>query len=219
MAIDAEKILKSIVKNPDSVKFNRKWGFYINVDFEAVKMIGLIPQIDGTLAISLYFGESQSQSRAFYTHALKLDRLDSKWEITPNFHIAGSYENLFYFQTPNVTSVGKYVNFWREHAGLLYRHSPENIEKLLVFLSENRIISFDSKTRERFQEQVLYRDYTRLHICASLGVHYNIAPYELLHKDGSLVKLLTDKINQALSIIGENGNSFLKFESADPPDF
>src|ERR1043165_4879946 len=112
MALDIEQILKSIVKNPASVEYHGNWGYYIKVDFPSIRMIGLIPNDHGELELSLYFGESQAQSRAFYQLKPYFDRLKNEWVIYPNFHLSNSFGNLIGFKPPD-SPFEKYVHFWQ----------------------------------------------------------------------------------------------------------
>lgn len=221
MALNIEQILKSIVKNPALVEYHGNWGYYIKVDFPSIHMIGLIPNDDGQLELSLYFGESQAQSREFYGLNPRLELLTKEWVAYCNFHLSNSFRNLFWFKTPPSTQVNEYVRFWQANRNLLYRHDRKGVTKLLNSLAEKGIIDFGPDTKRDFKIRILDQDYSQFNVCASLGVLYFIDEEEAdrLGKKKQFGQLLIEKINQGLSIIGENGNRFLKSAEGNPPDF
>lgn len=218
MPLDTSKILQSIVRDPSTVKHHNYWGDYIEVGFPFLHMIGLIKHDDGSINLSLYYGESQHQAREFYILNPAFDKLDNTWTIKPNFHLSNSFRNLFWFKSPESTSVKKYFNFWQQNTNLLYQHDRADIEDLLSNLERNKIIVFDHVVKEKFQQEILEKNYSQFNICPGIGVIYSFSHEEAsrLKQRGELYSLLIKKINEALSIVNENGNSFLR---ADPPDF
>jgi hypothetical protein len=218
MSLNTSEILKSIVRDPSSVKYHHYWGDYIEVNFPFLRMIGLIEGENGSINLSLYFGDSQQQAREFYMLNPAFEKLDNTWTVKPNFHLSNSFRNLFWFDTPKGTSVKEYFNFWKNHGKLLYQHKRKDLGELITYLNKNGIIKYDVKTEIEFYQQILNKEYSQFNICPGIGVIYTISHEEAsrLKQRGELYKLLIRKIDEALGIVNVNGNSFLR---ADPPDF
>lgn len=208
--MDAKQLLKSIVKDEGLVKEHYDWGSYIEVSFNEIKKIGLIKR-GNDLELSFYFGASQSQSRSFYNGVIDLKfLLDSEWKIFNDFHLSNSLQNLIWFES--VMSANDYISFWKQNKYLLYQHDRNNVTEFLDFLAKKGVINFDHKEKERFNIEILTKEYSRFNICATLGVIYRITQDELnkLIEEKELNNFLRSKINQALRIIGKNGKDFFK---------
>lgn len=221
--MNEEQILKSLVKDKSLVNYHYDWGFYIKTDFESIHMIGLIPKGD-YLELSLFFGDTQSQSRSFYRQNPRIDHLtDTKWKLSGNFHFSSTFQNLIWFDT----GIGpkEYIKFWEKNVNLLYQHSKEDIPQLINLLSKNEIIILDEKKKRELDFNVYNKEYQVLNVCAGFGAIYRLKRTEAedLYRSGQLQDFLIKKINDGLSIIGENGNNFLNssFSSkeGDPPGF
>lgn len=207
----AEKILKSIVDNKDLVKYHNGWGYYIKTPFEEIHMIGLI-KVDNSYTLALYFGDTQSQSRAFYAIDPKIELLkNSDWHLRPNFHFQNSFgKNLIWFDSKVNNS--EYISFWQSNKKLLYKHPIDKITELVELLSNKGIITIEGQKKLHLQNIIYNSDYSSLNICAGFGLEFTISDNTLksLDDEDKLISLLITKINEGLSIIGKNGNSFLK---------
>lgn len=210
--MNPEEILKSIVINPRLVKKHTQWGYYIEVPFGPIHMIGLIKNGKG-YDLSLYFGDSQQQSREFYRLKPNIERFDfSAWYIEPNFHLVSAHgRNLIWFGTE--VSNQEYLDFWTKNQHLLYRHTKVDTQKLVRLLHKQKIIWLD-ETKEKELQAIFNKDYSLFNIAAGFKLEYHIDEKIIFSSTKKqLNRLLTDKINEGLQFIGENGYGFLNFSN------
>ncbi len=78
-----ENLLKSIVKDENRVQYHQGWGYYIETTYEAIRKIGLIyndglSENEWSLELCLYYADTQSQAKAFYTASPKYKRASYK---------------------------------------------------------------------------------------------------------------------------------------------
>ncbi len=217
-----EKILKELAKNEALIKYHNGWGFYIETNFDDLKMIGLIDKYD-RLELSLFFGDSQSQSRAFYNKRIEFERLlQNDWKVLPNFHLSSSYrKNLIWFESN--LQPRKYIEFWSKNIGLLHQHKIEELPKLIESLEKEKVIILDEDKKIELDSEIYSSNYTRFNICAGFGLIFSINKEEAFKlSEVDLNQLLIEKINEGLGIINQNGISFLKNDikadlDGDPP--
>ncbi len=206
----AEEILKKLVTNKSLVMYHNDWGYYIKTSFESIHMIGLIDTKDG-FDLCLYYGDSQSQSRAFYSKSIDLKSIDSnEWNVRSNFHFSSTFRNLIWFDSDLKNE--DYISFWKKNKNLLHQHKIEEVPKLIELLSNEKVIKVNHK---ELQSKIYQKEYTRLNICAGFALTYKITffKHDELVKNGQLTGFLINKINEGLKLIGENGSSFFN----DPP--
>jgi hypothetical protein len=211
----AEQILKSIVKNKSLVKWHNDWGYYIQVPFAEIQMIGLIDK-GSHYELSLYFGDTQRQSRAFYATNPKIERLSKDLLVHGNFHFSSAFgKGLIWFESDNPQ---QYIEFWRKNTTLLHRHNVSDARKLISQLNKNRVIKLSGNKINELDNSIYHKKYSVLNINAGLGIIYKI-PKTKIENDSlsELSKLLVSKINEGLSIIGKDGSKFLK--QGDPVGF
>lgn len=214
MELNIEKILKSIVKDNSSVHFHNGWGFYIKTNFDEIQMIGLIPK-ENCIELSLFYGDSQKQSRAFYNGYISTKKIqDKNWKIIPNFHFSSTFRNLIWFESnlePN-----EYIEYWRKNKNLLVQRNINEIPKLIKKLSKDGVIILDKAKEVELKKVIYEKDYSLINICAGFGVIYPIVFSEKNSPANSDVfaKFLIEKINEGLSIINKNANNlFINFSS------
>lgn len=222
--MDAEKILKLLVLDEKNVKYHKGWGYYIKTPFEEIRMIGLIKN-GNNLELSLFYGDTQNQSRTFYELKPRLENFISyKWIVRSNFHLQNSFgENLIWFDS-NLENQ-EYLNFWVDNRSLLRKHLKSEISDFLKRLEEEKVIIIDSKKRVEL-DRILNKDYSAFNICAGFALTYKFTKEEIneLENHNILEVILIDKINDGLNLIGKNSIDFLKFysneeeeeESGDP---
>jgi hypothetical protein len=201
-----EALLQLLVNDTSLIKYHQDWGFYIETPFEAIRMIGLIEVKDG-LELCLYYGDSQSQSRAFYRQNIKLDVVNTnEWEIRPNFHFSSTFRNLIWFRSDLKNE--DYISFWKRNLNLLHQHPIKEVPKLVEYLSKEKVITIN---KNELQAEIYNKDYTRLNICAGFAVTYKISflKRDELINNGQIKNFLIDRINEGLKLIGENGSRFL----------
>lgn len=219
MEINIENLLKSILKDDSLVHNHSGWGFYIKTPFDEIKMIGLIPKGD-YLEISLFYGDSQSQSRAFYSSNININKLQNrKWKLLPNFHFSGTFRNLIWFESD--LTAEEYLEYWRKNTNLLFQRNVEEIPKLVEKLSGEGVIINDQVKIDELESKVYEKDYSLINVCAGFGVIYPISISEVnkLVDSGLFNQFLIDKINEGLSIINKNGNNlFIDYSTNSSED-
>ena len=99
-----QNILKEISIDPDNVKDNKRWGHFIQTPFEAIKAIGLILKYNKenkvwSIVLSLNFGDTQTQAKAFFKNSPDLKKIDENWQYYPKFHVSFMSTNLVEFST------------------------------------------------------------------------------------------------------------------------
>ena len=208
--MEARQILKLLVRDKSLIQKHLKWGYYIKVPFDEIKMIGLIDDDEGGLKLSFHFGASQAQSRAFYNGNIDLGFiLESSWEIKSDFHLSNSLQNLIWFESE--LKIEPYMAFWKQNQGLLFQHNRSNITKFLNSLAEKNIILFNDSEKARFKESVFSKAYSRFNISPGVKLIYKLSEPEFKErsKEGTLKTFLVNKLNEALKVIGQNGDDFL----------
>ncbi len=219
----SEEILISLVKNKSLVKYHHGWGYYIEVDFGAIRKIGLIP--DGeNLNVSLLFANTVNQGRNFYSKEIKLDTLNnSKWKPQANFHLASTFRNLIWFETE--IEPKNYIEFWQKNIGLLRQIEVNEAKGLIRELSKKEVIVLDPSKESELISTIFEKEYQYLNVCAGFEAiySYKFSEIDLLNQKNKLKEDLSRIINQGLSIIGEDGSRFLinnsQYIEGDPPGF
>jgi len=204
----AEEILRFLVNDKSLVKGHNDWGYYIQVPFDEINMIGLIDKGD-RYELSLYYGDTQSQSRAFYNINPKIERLSKDWLVHPNFHFSSSFgKGLIWFKSD--VNAQEYINFWKKNGELLHQYSIADAKLLIDRFTANGIIQLNENKRSELNNAIFSKNYSVLNISAGLGVIYKIPKSQIENDSLSELKdLLVSKISEGLSVINENGNEFL----------
>ena len=208
MELKAKKILLSVVKDAESVKYHDGWGWYIETPFNSIKKIGLIPN-EESFELSFYFGDSQSQSRDFYTNIKGLHSvINTKWSLKSNFHFSSTFRNLIWFESK--LNPNDYINFWKRNSSLLKQHSIDKLQALIDLLSNRGVILLDDTKKADLEKIIFLKEYKKINVCAGFGAIYSISKIEIdkLEVNDLLKKFIKTRINEGLSIIGENGNFF-----------
>jgi hypothetical protein len=115
-----KNFLESIVCDSIAIDYNTRWGYYINVPFESIKQIGLILKIGETekkdeknwrLELCLYFGETQTQAKSFYSSAPDISKLKmlNDWKLFTNFHVAFRSQDLVWFKSG--VDIDEYIEY------------------------------------------------------------------------------------------------------------
>jgi hypothetical protein len=111
-----QNLFKSIVLKEEIVKYHHGWGFYIETPYKEIKEIGLIygkKENEWFLELSFYFGNTQTQAKAFYASNPTIEHLSGDWWIDIDFHFAYQSSNLVWFK--NAPDTKRYIDFWKEN--------------------------------------------------------------------------------------------------------
>ncbi|MBN1416494.1 MAG: hypothetical protein JW973_15425 [Bacteroidales bacterium] len=198
------QILKSIVKNPEVIKYHRSWGYYIEVPYKQIREIGLILNIDGDkwiLELSLYFGASQSQAKALYSESINLNLLtDTTWKVFSNFHISFRSSNLVWFRGCEPLN---YINFWTNNVENIYQNKRNEVREYIDWLYENNILIKTPEVEDQLTNKFFNTAIPNLNMCPELGLIYPIIGElaENMDKKGKLAGFVKEKIIECLKVV------------------
>jgi hypothetical protein len=218
-----QNLLKAIVKNEEIIKYHNSWGYSIEVNYDQIKKIGLIfhkGDDEWWLELSLYFGNTQSQSRAFYSHTLEINQIsslyDKGWWFDIDFHFAYITSNLVWIkQMPDADAgkhVERYVDFWIRNKNEIYQLQREGVQEYVDWLQSENVLVISQEVKEKLGQEFFKTKRENLNVCPGLGAIYNIngGDAEKLDKEGQLESLIHQAIIDALQLIGRDGSEFLK---------
>jgi hypothetical protein len=208
-----ENLLREIVSNNVSVEYHRGWGYYIPVNMDEIKEIGLIfekEENDWYLVLSLYFGDSQSQSRAFYNSKPNLNNISNNWEILTNFHVSFRSTNLVWFDS-NMENED-YINYWIKNLDIIYQRKRADVKEFLKSLSTDGVIIYNNEEKNEMKNNYFNTNMQTLNICPGFGIRFYISSQDAKERDknGELGKFISEKIDEGLSMINKNGKNILK---------
>lgn len=193
-----------------SVQLHHNWGHYIELDssFKSIRKIGLIINKNNDLELSLYFGDTQGQSKELYPININpLEFNEQGWEVRPNFHFAFMTSNKIWFRSENTHH---YIKYWNEHAKSLKQlPSHESIKAYLQNLVINKVVN---DKPERMQSVIYESKMNKMNVCAGLGFIY-VYPLDMaeqLDKKGELAIDISEKIRHCISEVLNRETVFLK---------
>jgi len=204
-----------MVVDEDLVKYHQRWGCYIETPYEEIRKIGLILEKDEqkqtwSLALTFYFGETQSQAKAFYNAKPSIHHLTDDWDQIVNFHVAFSSSNLVWFRS--APDVNNYIEFWKNNQWEICQQKRHEVPEYIEWLREENVLNISSEDESQLKEKFYDTAMQTLNICPGFGVVYSIddEKAEQLDKEGVLLKLLIGKIKEGLRVISKDGTEFLK---------
>lgn len=112
-----ERILKSIVKDEALVRNHTGWGYFIETpEYKSIRKIGLIYKAEAQiLELSMYFGDTQGQAKAYYPTPVSIEEFhQEKWIVYGNFHLATVASNLVYFHS-EPSELKNYISYWNKN--------------------------------------------------------------------------------------------------------
>ncbi|MCY6411387.1 hypothetical protein QTA56_04425 [Acinetobacter sp. VNH17] len=212
-------ILKEIAIDENMVKYHNGWGYYIETpsNLHSIQKIGLILDQDSKgwdINLSLYFGDTQSQAKSFYSKNPDFSKVtNSKWSDHPNFHFGFMTSNLVWFKTPkNQLDSKSYIQFWKENKNLIRQHARSEIHDLVSYLVNEKIIIIDENKQTELNNEFFGTKRQTLNICPGFGIISTLDSVycEKNDNDTYLLKDITQRIQQGLSIINYDVTSFIK---------
>lgn len=210
-----ESILKSIVKDDSLVRNHSGWGYFIEtLEYKGIRKIGLIykPE-DQILELSMYFGDTQGQAKAYYPTEVSIkDFHEKSWIVYGNFHLATIASNLVYFYTA-FSELENYMSYWNEHGNGLKQIRKHN--ELVTYLDNLIQKNIIPKNQNDLADRILNTNIDNVNICPGIGFIfcYSLEDAESLDKGSTLQKDLISKIRYCINEnIGENCD-FLKKDS------
>jgi hypothetical protein len=208
-------LLKSISPDDSLVKYNPRWGYYIQTPaYQQIQQIGLIlksKENDYSIELSLYFGASQRQAIAFYNSNPDISQLkNTRWELFPNFHVSFMTTNLVWFEPEDDSE--HYLQFWKNNVEKIRQQKRADVPKYFKWLESKGVISISKETAEQLDEKFYKTAMQNLNMCPEFGVVYSFNSSEAkeLDKSGKLKFVLVEKIKEALKIVGLDGSGVLK---------
>tara|TARA_R110002049_G_scaffold183512_1_gene351465 strand:+ start:179 stop:1474 length:1296 start_codon:yes stop_codon:yes gene_type:complete len=213
-----EHLLKSIVNDETLVRHHLGWGYFIEtVSFGSIRKIGLIYKPERkVLELSLYFGDTQGQAKAYYPTKVNIEKFRNKnWNVYGNFHLATVASNLVYFQTEDV-NLQKYIDYWNIHGSNLKQIREH--QKLINYLEILHLKGIIPRNAGDLQEKILNTNIKNVNVCPGVGFifRYPIAKAEEMDMGAELQNDLISKIkfcikeniNQSCDfLIDKNGNN------------
>lgn len=190
-----ENLLKERFKE-ELVKYHRGWGFYVELPYRFIRKAGVILHENESkyIEISLYFADTQGQSKAFYPVELNLDDEDWEgWYISPNFHFAYMTSNKVWLYTPTGHEQ-KYVDYWNENAAnLSQQQGHEEVKEFLKNLVDKQLV--EDKPIE-MQTTIYNSNMHNMNVCAGLGFLYaiDLQEAEKMDNNGTLASFIEEKI-------------------------
>ena len=176
-------------------------------------MIGLIlkrNETDWWLELSLFFGDSQRQAKAFYNSNQNISHLENTgWELYPNFHVSFMTSNLVWFESDEEKH---YLEFWKKNVEKIYQQQRDQVPNYLKWLVDEKIIYLTDDIEEKLDEKFYDTDRQTLNICPGFGFIFSFtsSDAEELDKSGKLKSIIAEKIREGLKVVGIDGNDLLK---------
>ena len=201
-------ILKEIAVDESLVGYHKGWGFYIKTPFDTIKKIGLIlgqKENKWWLELSLYFGDTQSQAKAFYSRNPDLTLINEDSYYYPNFHLSFATSNLIWFHTEK-ENYTKYVEFWKSNTDLIRQHPRGQVERLINQLTVDNVIKCDEQKNKDLKEKFFDTEMSKLNICPGLGVITEIPSSFCEEEDENnvLTYYLAQQIKNGLQIVNHD---------------
>lgn len=187
-----EKLLKNIALDADLVKYHHGWGYYIETPYASIRKLGLILYVD-RLEVSLYFGDTQSQAKAFYPKNIDVNSFQSAgWDIRPNFHLAYMTSNKVWFESDDLE---RYLTYWNSNAHTLHQlPSHDSVKHFLSNLVKEGIIL--SGKEEVMQSAIYDTNMQGINVCPGLCFlyQYGFQALENLDRDSKMEESIKEKI-------------------------
>jgi hypothetical protein len=100
-------------------------------------------------------------------------------------------------------SIEKYIDYWTKNIDILHRHKKNEVIDLLKLLDENDVIIYDNEAQKEMKKKYFSTKMSTLNICPGFSITYEISSEEAIEKDktGKLVEILSQKIEEGLSIV------------------
>ncbi len=208
-----KNILMSIVKDEETVGYQRKWGtFFIETSLNSLKMIGmpLIFSEEGweSLDLSCHFGDTLGQARSFYKQAKDftvVKKLEEKgWIYKPNFHIGHIQSNIVWLKTPKGNDQ-KYFEYWKENPEKLGTYREDELLKILGQLREEGIVFIDDKDKQNIQKEIIEPNKNIFSLRPGFSLIYKYSPENArnLDRNNLMEQEIIARISEALFLIGE----------------
>jgi hypothetical protein len=195
-------LLRGVIKDPVAVKHHRGWGYYISVNMDQIKKIGLkLEENDWHLELSFHFGDSQSQSRSFYNSKPVISGVSDDWEIYPNFHVSFMSRNLIRFESEMDNE--NYIKYWIDKSNMIYQRKRDDVKEFLNSLSKDGVIVYDNEKKKEMENKYFDTKRQTLNICPGFNMISCISLKDAKekNKNGDLSKIISKKITEGLSII------------------
>jgi hypothetical protein len=207
-------ILKEIVVDENIVEYHRGWGFYIKTPFNAIRKIGLIlgqKENKWWLELSLYFGDTQSQAKAFYGNNPDLSKLNSDWYYYSNFHLSFVTSNLVWFSTKS-EYYKTYLDFWKNNTSLIFQHPKNEVKNLLENLEKQNLINIDDVKLKELDDRFFNTAMQTINICPGFGVITEMTSLFCEEQDekDKLTYYIAEQIKNGLKIVDINYNEIIK---------
>lgn len=198
-------ILKEIVIDENLVEYHKGWGFYIKTPFSAIKKIGLIlgqKENDWWLELSLYFGDTQSQAKAFYNSNPNLSVLNVDWYYYPNFHLSFVTSNLIWFHTEEKQHLS-YLDFWKSNISLIYQHPRDQVQNIIDKLASETLIRVDDKKNQELNDKFFHTAMQKVNICPGFGIITEMSSNFCEEEDdkNNLTYYIAQQIKNGLQIV------------------
>ncbi len=212
--------LLSLVAGPKSlVRYHTGWGICMNFGLPEIWSIGVIDENisenSGHLTVSLYYGDTQSQSKAFYKRNLSYEHvkksLVADWVIQPNFHIAFAQRVLLRLDCPE-SRIKEYYDFWRSNSASIRQHDRREVLELIRKLEAEGLVNITEKNESDIGSRIETSSYTKFNICPSIGIHYRI-PIDVARKlddKGELASELFKRMKEGLNLVLSDVSPILK---------
>ncbi|WP_339725239.1 hypothetical protein [Maribacter stanieri] len=204
-----ENLLKSIVNDETLVRHHLGWGYFIEtLSFGSIRKIGLIYKPENkVLELSLYFGDTQGQAKAYYpTRVNIIDFQEKGWLTYGNFHLATVASNLVYFHPEDLD---KYISYWNNHGKQLKQiRGRKNLIDYLDPLFQNRIIP---RNDTQLNDKILKTNIVNVNICPGIGFiyQYPLEKAEELDIENQFQEDLISKIKYCIKENIDKSCSFL----------
>ena len=202
-----ETILIAIAPNPETVKYHRGWGHYIETpnNYKAIRKIGLKQQRskDGKWIIDLclFAGDTVNQARALYRQPLHLDQLGENWRLETNYHVSFQASNLVWFTSPDEQ---EYVAYWQAHPDQIRQLTKGEVTSYIADLERQGILHNDETTQTNLERKFTLTKMTTLNSCPGIGLFYRLddTMAETLDRTNRLEEHLKQKITEGLAMLG-----------------
>ena len=212
-----ENLLKAIASDENLVKCHhgRSLSYYIQTPYGEVERICLGLSGDGnesSITLALCFGDSQRQASLFYKSSPNISHLqNTKWRVSPNFHVAFMTSNLVRFESEDS---GHYLQFWKDNVEEIHQQKREDVPKYLKWLVNEKVIDMPKEAKDKLKKMFYDTAMQTLNICPGFELNYtfNISEAEELDKSDKLKFILAEKIKEGLKVVGREGHEFLEMK-------
>ncbi len=208
-----ENLLRGIVLDANSISEHIGWGYNIEINCGSIRKIGLIYERmgdDWRLKLSLIFGNTISQARAFYGCSPTVSHLSrTEWQFVPDFHFSFMQKNLVWFQSPDDN---KYLEYWTNNQGLIHQYKKDDLPTLIYSLHDKGIIIRNTRSQKDMHSKIFNKRYFTLNVCPGFGINYIIKgkDAEVWDKDNKLANILKDKIKEGMLVVHQDASVLLR---------